>query len=63
MTSLDQVFDLILQFVALLRGVPNVFVTRTIFVPISVWPMSERVRMVHERLVGNDIQDLLTVGC
>ena len=63
MTSFDQVFDLILQFGALLYGVPNVFVIRTVFVLISVWPVSERVRTKHERLVGDGVQDFLLTGC
>ena len=35
-TSFDQVFDLILQLGALIRGVPNVFMIRIVCVLISV---------------------------
>ena len=62
-TSLDQGVNLILQFGALLRDVHNVFVIRIVFVLISVWLVLEWVRIMHEGLVGDDVQDLLLIGC
>ena len=59
----DQVFDLVLQFGALLYGVLNVFMIRTVFVLISVWPVSKQVRVGYKGLIGDGVQDLLSVGC
>ena len=45
---LDQVLDLVLQFGALLCGMPKILVIRTILVLISVWLMLEWVRTAHK---------------
>ena len=60
--SLYQILDLVLKLGALLYGVPNVFVIRTVFVLIGVRSVSKWVRAVHERLIGDDVQDLLLTG-
>ena len=58
-----QILDLVLQLGALLCGVPNVFVIRTLFIFIAVRFVSEWVRAAYEELIGDGIQDLLYASC
>ena len=45
------------------NGVADIFVVGAILALVYIWPMFERVGVVHERLVGYDVQDLLIAGC
>ena len=41
----------------------DIFVVGAVLALVYIWPLFERVGVVHEGLVGYDVQDLLIVGC
>ena len=55
----DQKLNFILQFGALLSGVPNIFVIGAVLVFVCVWPMSYRVKAMHKRFISYGVHDML----
>ena len=41
----------------------DIFVVGVVLDLVYIWPVFERVGLVHEGLVGYDVQDLLIAGC